>query len=187
MPYVNGTNDDGPNKSDSIKLAFEGSSFGVPAGTADGSIVDCRGRPVPTRVDRNEGYEIAQDPATGRPSLACRDADGVSPLVTGVESMQVLLGYDEDVDNSTDVWRAIGQTATYDGARAIMVSLVVASNGASAGSLPLAARTFSHFGPGYAPGGVAPGDDQGAVYVAPDDGRVRKQLTFVVGFRNRLP
>ena len=185
-PYISGTNDSGINSSDAFTVAFEGSSFGVAAGTADGSIVDCRGRPVPTRTDRNEVFEIGTDAGTGRVSLQCRDADGIFTLVAGVESMQVLLGYDENGINSTSVWRAIGLTATFDGARSIMVSLVVASAGTSAGKLGLAARTFNHFGPGYAPANVAPAHDLGAVYVAPDDGRVRRQLTFVVGFRNRL-
>lgn len=184
-----GANDDATavNSSDELLVRFHG--FDFPAGTADGSILDCQGNAVGASQLAVERYRVENE--GGQPALVCRSSVGGAAeqrvvLVPGVESLQVLFGADTDNNQQVDRWVPPFNGIT-GGVRAVRVSVVARDTAATANSRASAdTRVYNHFGSGYAPGNAAPGGDAGSVFDPADDRRLRHMADATVALRNFL-
>lgn len=180
------------NQSDVLRVRFFGEDNAI--GTAaDGSIQDCLGNSVRRGGNNSAPIEdtfyvatdSTTDPSNPRPALFCRNSTtggAGTPLIPGVESLQLLYGEDIDGDGRIDRYLPYNLIANPDNVLGIMASVVLATKNAV--SPVNVARTFSHFGADYAPANVAPVTDVGSVYVAPADGRIRLHMTTTFAFRN---
>jgi type IV pilus assembly protein PilW len=180
---VAGTNDSGPNSSDSVTFRYFGSVD--PGGAVDGAVVDCQGRrPSSGSTVIVDTFYVAADPANNNePSLYCNNGVAAVVLVPGVESVQVLYG--EDTTGAGSITRFVpANIADMSQVRGMLISAVLRSP--TNNHLGMANTSFNHFGATYAPGGAAPAGDAGSVFVAPTDKRIRKSVRFMVGVRNRL-
>jgi type IV pilus assembly protein PilW len=177
-----GTNDDGHNRSDSFAVRFGGGSDA--SGLADGSIYRCIGSALDAETMAEERYYIALDATTGEPGLYCFDGTNRILLVDGVESMQLLYGEDLSGDLSADRYVPMQSVSAATRIVSVVVSLVIRATGPQ--GITSSVTQFNHFGGAYAPLGVAPAGDAGAVFQTPADGRIRRQVSLTIGLRNRL-
>jgi type IV pilus assembly protein PilW len=170
-----------PNASDSFQILYYGASS--PAGVGDASIVNCFGETVAATTLQRTTYFIANDAASGEPSLFCGDGTRTRALVPGVESMQILIGEDTGGTGGVGRYTPFGAGAPVD-PRSILIAVLMRSP--STGHPAPTSATFNLFGEAYAPAGAAPAGDEGAVFVAPADGRIRKVVLLNIGLRNFL-
>lgn len=191
------------NGSDTLVLRFQGMSSTVTTGTgtatvttlqADGSMIDCLGRPQgqPTAtVDRVYSvFEVRQVGA--EPELRCKyknltTGDYQSEMVVrGVELFQVMFGIDTDNDSFADRWMTAEEVdaapTNWPKVRSIRVGMVLRS--AEPVTVGAGTITFKPLGDNFTK--AAGGGDDGATFVAPDDGRLRRAVTFTVNVRNAL-
>ena len=180
------------NKSDSMTVRYYGEDAAA-GGAADGSILDCLGNPV-RRLDRvEETLFVAADSTNGNePTLYCStriSVNGgplspptVTPMVPGVEALQLLYGDDIDLDGVVNRYIPYGTVAassTPDNTNSVMVSFVIRSpNAVSADN---STRTFDLFGTTYA---ANKGTDTGSTFTAPQDSRLRFLFSSVIALRN---
>ncbi|WP_020205624.1 MULTISPECIES: PilW family protein [Cupriavidus] len=189
---LDATNDDGVNTSDSVTFRYFGSSKAggdptpgaVPASApvADGSAVNCLGENVNGNFETVETFSVVND-AAGTPWLQCTVNGAPTPLFQGVEFFQVLLGEDTDNDDTINRYVPPG-IANMGNVRALRISMVL--RGAARSNPKPASFTLNHFGKGYAAADSAPAGDAGSVAALPDDGRLRKHISFYIAVRNRL-
>ena len=180
------------NRSDVLRVRYFGEDNA--AGTAaDGSVLDCLGNAVrrggnssvPVEDTLYVATDSTTDPSNPQPALYCRNSTtggNGTPLIPGVESMQILYGEDIDADGRVDRYLPYSLVSNPDNVYTVMVSLVLASPNAVATTR--LARTFNHFGTDYAAGNTAPTGDTGSVYVAAADGKIRLQVSTSFGLRN---
>jgi type IV pilus assembly protein PilW len=201
-------NDDRINNSDTLVTRFQGAGNGT---AADGSMIDCMGRPLPAPdglVTRYYSvFEIRRASSTAEPELRCKYATitgstlgfDAQPIVRGVESLQFTYGVDTDADSIADTWRNAEQVdmggvsgALCSGAtciqrwqqvRAVRVGMVLRSPTPVAVSTPTGTTTFSPLGLYFSQGISASPD---TLTVNNSDGRLRKVVTFTVNVRNTL-
>lgn len=179
------------NRSDSITVRYYGEDNASGTG-ADNVILDCLGNPVRRGVLVSETLYIAADPANGNePTLYCSTrlngagAPTVTPMVPGVESLQLLYGDDTDLNGTVNryvPYQTLVATSAPDSVNSVMVSFVVRSPTAVASTNN--AQSFNHFGGTYAPSNVAPTADPGSVFSAPQDRRIRLHFSSIVALRN---
>lgn len=169
-----------PNASDSFQIFYYGASS--PTGVGDGSIVNCFGETVAATTLQRTTYFIAND-ASGQPALFCGDGTRTQLLVPGVETMQILIGEDTGGTGGVGRYMPFGAGAPVE-PRSVLVALLIRSP--TTGHPAPTSATFNLFGEAYAPAGAAPAGDGGAVFVAPDDGRIRKVVLLNIGLRNFL-
>jgi type IV pilus assembly protein PilW len=125
------------NKSDVLRVRYYGQGT---TGSGDGSVTDCHGYSVGQGKLVEETLFVAVDPATAEPSLYCHAADlsdlggtatlrHVVPLVTGVESLQLLYGVDTNADGMVDSYlpRQLVSSANLDNVISVKASIVVRS------------------------------------------------------------
>ena len=181
LGMANGT---GLNGSDELTVRYFGSN--AVGGGADSGVLDCVGNPVAANVLATSRYFVAVDAVSGEPALQCEASSAPGApvvLVTGVESLQILYGEDTDGDGAPNRYAPAG-LVNPDRVISAIVSAVIRGERLTD---PMGGATnFNHFGVAYAPGGVAPGTDAGAVFDPPDDQRPRRQFQFTVGLRNRI-
>jgi type IV pilus assembly protein PilW len=178
------------NSSDTITFRFYGSDN--TAGTAaDGTIIDCQGRPVRRADLLTEVIYVALDSSNNNePTLFCSSVvNGTGtpapiPLIPGVESLQILYGEDTDADGVVNRYVPMGSLTSLGNVKSIRVSFVVRT-AAKSGSVA-AAQSFNHFGTLYSPANVAPAGDTGSVFAAAADGRIRRLFGTVIALRNNL-
>jgi type IV pilus assembly protein PilW len=123
------------NGSDVLRVRYFGEDND--AGTAaDGSVLDCLGNAVrrggnasvPVEDTLYVAVDSTSDPANPQPALFCRSstAGGLgTPLIPGVESMQVLYGEDIDADGRVDRYLPYSGVSNPDNVFNMMVSLVL--------------------------------------------------------------
>ncbi len=184
-PAFSASNDSGLNLSDEIVVRYYGSDLRDGSGP-DGGVVDCRGVPVGATTLASNRYYVAVDATTGEPALYCEASSAAGApvvLVTGVESLQILYGEDTDNDGTPNYYARAG-VANLDRVVSAIVSVVV--RGETFTDVDGGVARFNHFGTAYAPGGVAPTGDAGAVFDPPDDQRPRRLFRFTIGLRNRI-
>ena len=195
-PALSALNDTGLNNSDEFSLSFYGEDKSTP-GQSDNSIMDCQGNVAKSADLVTERFYVALDNvgagASNEPSLFCEVIAGpMGPLpgkvvITGVESMQAL--YQEDLSGNMSKFRFVSANVvgSMDQVKAALISVVLRGPG---GGNSQGQTVFNHFGTQYAPGNTAPSGDSGSVFTVPtassNDGKLRKQYTFLVGIRNRL-
>lgn len=183
-PPLSMANGSGLNGSDELVVRYFGSD--AVGGGADSGVLDCLGNPVAANVLAVNRYFVAIDAGSGEPALQCEASSAAGApavLVTGVESLQILYGEDTDGDGAPNRY---GPAGTVDPDRVISAIVSAVIRGEQFTD-PLGGSTpFNHFGDAYAPGGVAPGGDAGAVFDPPNDQRPRRLFQFTVGLRNRI-
>ena len=180
------------NSSDVLRVRYFGED-NIAGTAADGSVLDCLGNAVRRGGDLSAPVEdtlyvatdSTSDPSNPEPALFCRNSTvgGVgTPLIPGVESMQILYGEDINADGRVDRYVPYSLVSDPDNVFTLMVSLVLVTPNAVATTS--VARTFNHFGTDYAAGNTAPTGDAGSVYVATADGRIRLQVSTSFALRN---
>lgn len=201
---------------DTLTLAFYGENDpSLTTDTADGHVLDCLGNSVTRDTLVIETLSIIKDSANNNePTLACqvtyiagtagvKDPSGAvvcaagqpcvrdaSPLIPGVESLQVLYGVDTLVngqgDGVVDWYGPAGALAASDwpNVLSVRVSLVVRSPTGGTADPTSSQKVWNHFGLVYAPANSPPTNDPGSVYTAPADGRYRLMFSSVVALRN---
>ena len=178
------SNDTGLNGSDELTVRYYGSN--AAGGGPESGVLDCLGNPVAANVLSVNRYFVATDAGTGEPALQCESSAAPGApvvLVTGVESLQILYGEDTDNDGAPNRYAPAG-LVNPDRVISAIVSAVIRGERFTD---PAGGTTvFNHFGVAYAPGGVPPGTDTGAVFDPPDDQRPRRMFQFTVGLRNRI-
>lgn len=196
------------NNSDTLILRFQGSSTTNASGVrvADGSMVDCLGRPQTEPITPGDRvysiFEVQNGPGN-EPELRCKFfnfATGVAtvqPIVRGVETFQVMYGVDTDGDTAINSWcnaaevgvasrctTAAATTAVQQWAlvRSVRVGIVLRAPD-RVGVVNLAA-TYRPVGNSFTQGNTT---DPGSVLnIAANDGRIRQVVTFTVNVRNQL-
>jgi type II secretory pathway pseudopilin PulG len=180
--FIDAQNDVGLHASDALTLLFYGAS--TTSGVADGSIRDCLGNAIGRDTVVTQTYSVQVDPVSLEPSLYCTIGLISAPLVSGVDSLQMLFMVDLDGGGTRFSYQPAG-VADISKAVSVLVSAVLRSNTVD-NLTPAAAPVFNHFGTQYAPGNAAPGTDAGSVFSPVNDGRLRKRVMFSVALRNRL-
>lgn len=202
----NGTHDSATNRvnnSDTLILRFQGSSTSVGVGTAtsrvaDGSIIDCLGRPQPEPVvpgDRAYSiFEVRSGSGTGsEPELRCKYYNSATmsatsePIIRGVETLQLMYGVDTDGDSFVDTWLNAKQVdlpvSRWSQVRAVRVGLVLRTPNKGV-SVVSTAGTYSPLGSNFTqPTSTDPGS---SLVINTNDGLLRKMVTFTVNLRNQL-
>lgn len=193
-PMISGVNATAgaPNGSDEVTVRFWGSDNS--AGTAaDNTVFDCLGYGARLNERVVDRFHIANN-ASGEPSLFCQNTNpttGVvtdNELVSGVESMQMLVGVDTDADKSPNAYLHWSDAAVnLDQVIAVRISLLLRTDDNILTAAD--ANIYNHFGQGYAPSNVAPAADAGAVFNAAGaavDRRMRRLYGSTVTVRNRV-
>jgi type IV pilus assembly protein PilW len=198
-----GTNGTGLGDSDSITVAYFGSSR-IPggAGNADGTILDCIGRKnkdITTGEPSTSTFFVAAG-ADGRPALFCTanspnaqnfnntpaTASVTRELVAGVTTFQVLYGVDVDGDYSPEYYKPAGAVtaALMDKVVAVRIGLILESPNANT-TAEVDTKTYDVFGSEYASVGSG---DLGTSYTPPttDNKRLRKIYTYTIALRGRV-
>lgn len=190
------------NGSDVLQLRFYGSSDA--SGNADGSIIDCAGnaqKTIPYNDVSKRAYSVFYVDVQGQePTLMCAYLDPASntfkstPLVTGVESFQVLYGMDgvsasgalSAASGAPQTWLRADQisagtlTATQINAnwrrvRRIRIGMVLRGPPRAAADTTVGV---------YAPLGSS--DTVSQLNVTANDGRVRQVISMTIALRNPL-
>lgn len=191
------------NNSDTLVLRFQGSSMSTTTGSgtatatvrvADGSIIDCMGRPQPeppTPGDRVYSIFEVQTGPGGEPELRCKTYNFVSgnadvqPIIRGVETFQLMYGVDTNADSFVDRWRNAKQVDTanqWSLVRAVRVGIVLRTPDRV--GVVTSAATYRPLGASFSqPVATDPGS---SLVIGSNDGRLRQVVTFTVNLRNQL-
>ncbi len=205
------------NGSDVLVLRFYGINEQTPGATVgDGSMIDCAGNAVPPVSGNNlanRAYSVFYvDISASEPNLMCgyRDASGnwyAQPLVSGVESFQVLYGVDnvttagvvnQPETGTPTTWLTAAQMGTTPASypawrrvKRIRVGLLL--RGPPNRAVDKAGTADTYYPLGYGSlnsnGSIGMGNatnDPGTALVTPADGRVRRVVSFTVYLRNPL-
>jgi type IV pilus assembly protein PilW len=190
------------NNSDTLVVRFHGMSstkvvvngaVTTVASQADGSIIDCRGlaQPAPINIDDRifSVFEVRLN--NGEPELICKYMDRTTStfasevIARGVETFQVMYGLDLNADSFPDQWLTAQQVdltpGRWDKVRSIRVGMVIRSLERVTANTAVA--TYKPLGDNFT---LAAADDPGTTFTSPDDGRLRKVVTFTVNLRNAL-
>jgi type IV pilus assembly protein PilW len=206
--------------SDILILRYQGGETYPGSGKADGSMITCTGN-SPTAIPANRDERIASifyvAISNGEPTLMCKSSSdgttppsgGGQPIITGVESFQVLYGVDgvtantatpttAAAPNKTDRYLRADQmvvgtndVATYNNwrrVRSIRIGMVLV--GAPHSVQDSQNVTVFPFGNASSSSGGAAGSafasaaDAGTTYSVGSDGRLRQTVTFTVHLRN---
>ena len=184
------------NKSDAIRVRYYGEDPTAGTGTTVTTEVthDCLGYPVPAGKLVEDTLYVALAP-DGQPALWCHTSNSNAataghteqPMVSGVESLQILYG--EVLDLNTGIvnqyvpWQLVNNP---DNIRSVKVSIVARS--ANAVSLDTGVKTFYHFGNAGTPyadptGGLNPGTT--FTPIGPNDKRLRlPPMSTEISIRN---
>lgn len=188
----------GYNGSDVFGVRYFGSSKLDDASTADGSIINCRGGRVPYPLVQGDiGISLFQVAVStsGEPELKCivepRTATSEQPIVSGVETLQILYAVDTDAgaaaDSTPNRWLNAQQVASgslWPKVRAVRIGMVLrgaagsATNAVNATALYPLGEDFSKVS-----GAVPAGE---AIFTPPNDNRLRRAFTFNIAVRNNL-
>ncbi len=178
------------NNSDTLVLRFQGS--GTPA---DGSIVDCLGRPQSAPVTPGDRaysvFEVRSSSTTGgEPELRCKyynfatGVTSVEPIVRGVETFQVMYGIASTTDGFVDKWRNASEVDTANQwplVKSVRVGMVLRSPNRVTAASP--AMTYRPLGQNFTQSTTT--DPGSQLVISTDDGRLRQVVTFTVNLRNQ--
>ena len=177
------------NTSDVVRVRY----FGEDGSAVTAPVLDCHGYPVPAGLTTpiSDTLFVAVDDVTKEPTLYCDTSNAhangsprVLPLVTGVESLQILYGLDTNADGLVDryqPWNLVGTNT--DLITAVKLSVVVRSPTDS--GTEQKSTEFKHFGAGAYPDALKTSNtDTGANFTSPNDKRARAIFMSEVGMRN---
>jgi hypothetical protein len=182
------------NNSDVLRVRYYGDL--LPAIGGSSSVLDCQGYPVTASNMTVDTLYVAQDGANNNePTLYCfttnignpNAATGTAlPLVSGVESLQLLYGEDTDGDgviNHYVPWDLLANVSNPDNVLSVKVSVVVRSTRDVA--LTPNRPTFNHFSSTAVAYPSIVNNDAGAVFTpAAADRRLRQIFSTEVAIRN---
>ena len=195
-----GTHDTGGatiNYSDVFGVRYFGSSRlnsdPIDVGTADGSIIDCRG--IAVRYPESSGdiglslFRIALGSAN-EPELQCinRERALAWNIVRGVETLQVMYAVNSTagVDTTPNRWlnaKQVSDAALWPKVRMIRVGMVLRG---SIGSAQVQAAALYPLGQEFSSISGTPSTEQGMTFVPPNDNRLRRAFAFNIAIRNTL-
>jgi type IV pilus assembly protein PilW len=172
--------------SDTINVRYVGSGNSV--GSADGSIVDCLGNPVPEAAGWSDRvvntFTVALNGSVRE--LRCNNGSGAVTLATNIDGLQFLYGLDIAGDDRVpDRWASAAAVGTqWDKVVAVRVSLMAVGTAGSRG-LDADTLTYRMFDEDY-----VDSSDLGTTYDASTQtadarSRLRKVYTTTIFLRNR--
>jgi len=184
------------NLSDAIRVRYYGDDSG--AGGVSGSTTsssDCLGNIVPNGRLIEDTLYVAVDPNNNNePALWCHTSNpppageaASQPMVSGVESLQILYGEDTDADGIINHYVPAQLVTNFDNVLSVKVSIVARSANTVSAGVP-AGKTYYHFGTpaSTADTYVDPGGTAGAQFTPPADNRLRlpQPLSTEIAIRN---
>jgi len=197
-----GTNNNGGlNASDTLGITFAGSSKLSDITAPDNTVVDCHGngKATPQMSATGNGLQnslatmgvnvfFVRNSAAGEPELTCLaiGTTGVrtaQPLVSGVETLQVMYGIDSDGNDVPNRWVSAQDVTNWMTVRAIRIGFVLRS--ARNRSQTVANADGNLFPLGQAFTGAL--TETGLIFTPPPDGRLRKAYAATFNLRNRAP
>jgi type IV pilus assembly protein PilW len=179
---------------DILVARFFGSSSAASPNVADGFMVDCSGRSIPYPVDSADLGVSAFYVTTvnGEPELYCKSYNPMStiyspsPIARGIESFQVMYGYDSNADFIVDRWVSAQDitAANWGKVLAVRVGIVVrgARGSAQAASATAADNVMYPLGESF----IGTSTEAGMKYTPTFDGRLRKAFSATFLVRNTL-
>jgi len=198
--------------SDILILRYQAAETFPGSGVSDKTMIDCLGNPSTTvPVDRDDRMVsvLYVDIVQGEPSLMCSTGpSNAQPIISGVESFQVLYGVSGVTPNSppgtalaTSVadrylradqivvpGDAAGTNANWSRVRSLRIGMLL--RGPQGSAQQNVAETFYPLGLAKASSTGTPGsamsstNDPGTIFNAPADGRLRQSVTFTIHLRN---
>jgi type IV pilus assembly protein PilW len=180
--------------SDTLVARFFGSSSAVNVNTGDGFMVDCSGRAIPYPTDSaNLGVSaFFVRTVDGEPELQCKSYNpnstlyGVSSVVRGIESFQVMYGFDSNADIVVDRWVSAQDITAANWGRVISVRVGIVVRGApgsaQAASPTAADNVLYPLGESF----VGTSTEAGMKYTPAADGRLRKAFSTTFFVRNSM-
>jgi type IV pilus assembly protein PilW len=192
--FGSSTNNNGLNGSDVMVARFFGSSLSTSPTQPDGRMIDCSGRPhpYPSAIGALAVSSFYVAEVEGEPELLCKSlnwATGIysaSSVVRGVESLQVMYGYDSNADFIADKWLSAQDVSAAQWANviAVRVGMVMrGSPGSSQGRNPTASENDLYpLGKDF----VGSSTETGMKFTPPVDGRLRRVYTATFLVRNSL-
>jgi type IV pilus assembly protein PilW len=185
---------------DSLMARFQGVSDPSDVTKGDGTIINCMGFAEPSMNGANRigdraisAFYVATG-ASGEPELRCsyRSASGIfkdEPIARGVERFQVLYGVETGAttDSVPDRYMRADEISVADNnvafanwqkVRSVKIGMVLRG---PIGSGPAASPNPQLYPLGTALQSAA---DVGSVFTPPDDGRLRRVVSFTVNLRN---
>jgi len=183
------------------------------SGVSDKTMIDCLGNPSTTvPVDRDDRMVsvLYVDVGQGEPSLMCSTApSNAQPVISGVESFQVLYGVSGVTPNAAPTGTALAATvadrylradqmvvpgdaaatnANWSRVRSLRIGMLL--RGAPGSVQQNHAQTFYPLGlakasaTSEAGSAMSSASDPGTIVNAPADGRLRQTVTFTIHLRN---
>jgi type IV pilus assembly protein PilW len=180
--------------SDTLVARFFGSSSAATPNAANSFMVDCSGRAIPYPTDNADLGVSAFYVTTveGEPELSCKSYNPTttfyssSSVARGVESFQVMYGYDSNADFVVDRWVSAQDVtaANWGKVLAVRVGIVVrgAPGSAQAASPTAADNVMYPLGESF----VGSSTEAGMKYTPTFDGRLRKAFSATFLVRNTL-
>lgn len=180
------------NSSDAIRVRYYGEDPTAGTGTTATSEPshDCLGNEIAPGQLVEDTLYVAAAP-DGEPALWCHTsnplaANAALPMVSGVESLQLLYGELVDVDkgiiNQYVPWQLVN---SQDNIRSIKVSIVARSARPGVSLDTGLNKIFNHFGNGINPYADPTGGVTGTTFTAPNDGRLRlPPMSTEISIRN---
>ena len=184
------------NLSDAIRVRYYGDDTGA-GGIVNGTSAtsDCLGNAIPSGTLVEDTLYVAPDPNnSNEPALWCHTsntppagASASQPMVSGVESLQILYGEDQSGDGIVNRYVPAQLVSSFDNVQSVKLSIVARSaNNVSAGTI--AWKIYYHFGmpPPSTDAYVDPGGTAGTQFTPPADNRLRlpQPLSTEVAVRN---
>jgi type IV pilus assembly protein PilW len=168
------------NLSDAIRVRY----YGEDTATGTSASLDCLGNAVPIGSLVEDTLYVAPDPANkGEPALWCRSSNGPmsAPMVSGVESLQLLYGEDTDGDGIINYYVPWQLVTNSDHVLSVKVSIIARSENAVSAGIT-ASKKYYHFGATY----IDPGGTSGTLFTDPGDKRLRlpQPLSSEIALRN---
>jgi type IV pilus assembly protein PilW len=197
-----GTNENGGvNNSDVFGVRFFGASLPTDITKPDNTIINCRGNGYPYPLDQGEiGLSLLQvaTSSSGEPELQCISKDLKSntrttqPIVSGVESLQLMYAVDTDVGATADTtpnrWlnaKEVTDAAAWPKVRTVRVGMVLRGAVGSAAGLP-PSPTLYPLGEEFSKVSGSLPTTAGMAFTPPNDNRLRRVFTFNISTRNTL-
>lgn len=183
----------GPNGSDIFGVRYFGSSVTKDASKPDGSVIDCRGSGVAYPLGQGDIglslFVIAAD-ATGELSLQCINAGRrqMWPLVSGVETFQVMYAVDTDpaADSTPNRWlhaRQVQAANLWPRVRAVRFGFVLRGPPGSGVRMESSQRLYP-LGESFSSAAGAAATDAEMAFAPAADGRLRRAFSFSIALRN---
>lgn len=155
--------------SDTITVRFQG--MGVPAGAADGTIVDCIGQNIAFGAISSNRFAIRTSGTSS--GLFCSTDNGTTwnELISDVQNMQIMYGVDNDNDGTANHFVRINDVADPNQIVSVRVWMLMRSPTETANAVD-ATTTYTLAGNAYGP------------Y---SDRFVRRVFYTTINLRNRVP